>query len=229
MADSFAESHVRKTLRIEREIYHEIEKVSGGNFNRWVGFLIDRELKKDKGASLGKETTEIVNGEQLDKILDDHLLKKLTGTGGAGILNNLTDAEIAKMAMQRAPKNTTVDMDAENSKLSLENALKKLPDIPDLRKELIRVKGELSRLKIEHSFQVSLTAEVKKVAAQIRMGDSGDNLFDGIRDLCSKLAQKSYELREEDQLRDMVKDGIRVLLLQVRNEQKTKPSGTAFN
>ena len=227
MSDSFQDSFIRKTIRIEREIYNEIEKISGGNFNRWVGFLIDRELKKDRGASLGKETEALVNAEKLDDLLDKQLLDALNKKGG-NVLSSLTDLEIAKLAAQRAPKAAAVDVELEENKLSLHNALKRLPDIPDLRKELIRVKGELSRLQTEYEFQVGLTAEIKKICARLGMGETPDDLFNGIRDLCQKIAEKSYDLREEDQLRDMVKDGIRILLLQVRNEQKSKPSGTAF-
>ena len=230
MADSFQDSFIRKTIRIEREIYHEIDKVSGGNFNRWIGFLIDRELKKDRGASLGKDTETFVNGEKLDNILDKQLLEALSAKG-KNVLSSLTDLEIAKLAAQRAPKAAIADMDHEEAKLSLKNALKRLPDIEDLRGELIRVKGELSRISTEYDVQSKSVLALKQLFGRLESGAiNGEDLFNGIRNLCQEIAKKSYDLREEDHIRNMVTDGINVMLMQIqkgKNEQQ-KRSGSAF-
>jgi archaellum component FlaC len=207
MSDKNKPDHVRKSIRIHHEKIKQIEKVSGGNFTAWVLGLIDKELAYDGGKNHADDVETQIKGEKLDEMMDDALLKEFNDRGSE-IMKGLTNSEMSKLIIARAPKAAINDVDHEKSKLSLYEALKRLPDAPDLRNELIKIKGNVKRLQTEYDLQI--------VSMNALRSKSDTELFDGIKNLCNEIAQKSYELREEDDLRQMVTDGIRIL--QTRKE-----------
>jgi len=208
------DGHVRKTVRIHDAMYKQIEKASGGNFNRWILALASKELAKDGGTELGELIERGIAGEKLDAMLDEGLVKLMQEKGNE-VLSALTNKELTTLAVSRAPKAAAKDYDHDQTKMNLMAAVAKMPNAEDLRGELIKVKGNLNRLSIEYDINISSIKALKDLYVSL---SNGVPVFDGVRDLCREIAKKSYELREEDDLRHMVTEGIKLLQLKVTHE-----------
>ena len=223
-----SDGYIRKTIRLSPEKWKGVEReIGGNNFNRWVNLLIENELKgvkgnggnvEDKGKNLDKHRDKM-KGEKLDRLLDDNLISILQ-ENGEEVLSSLSNLELAKLAVQRAPKALNLDYDHEAKKLSLRSALKRLPDAEEFRKELIRVKGELRRLEVELDMRDAMLKRLERVYKGL--GVEGEGVYRDIVELCREVSQKSYELRGEDELRDMVSKGLELIRLTNKPRKKVE-------
>lgn len=138
------------TVRLEQELLDEIGKQVGvRGRNRWIVQAIRQALKRDEvpaELSTQQQIERADTEQQLDLLLDKHLVSALQGENPLG---SLTQSELAKLAAQRAPKASNSSEQIQNDVMSLTECLKLLPDAEDIVKDLSHTKYKLLKLQSE--------------------------------------------------------------------------------
>ena len=197
-------------LRIPVELLEEIDAACDGSRgrNKWCLQAFRDALHSDTGIGDWLTTKDKVDRQetdsQLDLLLDKHLVKRMQNKD---VLNKLTDAEIAKLAAQRAPKAQNLDEKLMGDVLSLTASIKELPSIPDMTDELNRVKQERERLKTELEFKEAL---LKSMGARLKKDEEG--YWAEFKAMCGTLSERIRELDRGSEARCLEYEDLRDLL-----------------
>ncbi len=150
------------SLRIEDDLLEKVDAAAGKKRrNQWCIQAFRNELNDDgRDKPSAKETIVKQESErQMDELLDNHLLNVMRDRN---VLENLSDAELAKMIAQRAPKHKNADEELTREALSLTNSLKLLPETDNICAELSKAKHEVEKLKHEKIMQAAVMDALRK-------------------------------------------------------------------
>lgn len=181
-------------IRIEKEILAEIEKqVNSRGRNRWVVQAIRQALRRDEvPAELTTQQTidRADTEQQLDLLLDKHLVAALQKDNPLG---SLTESELAKLAVQRAPKTQNSSEQIQQDVMSLTECIKMLPNIEDITKELSHTRHQLSRLQAECEINSAINKVMK---AKLKKFDDEawqhfSTAVEIMSERCNKLSQEA--------------------------------------
>lgn len=198
------------TMRVEAELLDIIDAAVGGsgNRNKWCIQAFRDALKRDDlpdtPLNTGQKVERADADQTLDLLIDKHLIEAMQQKNP---LSELTSAELAQLAVRRAPKAQNMDETLLADSLSLTASLKQLPGIPDITAELSKLKQDYAKLQTEKEVQEALAGCVK---AKLRKDDP--EAWALFKSACDKMSERCNLLGRHAEARGMEYEDLRGMI-----------------